>query len=421
VKRDLARAITDYLAVSGSPGEHVTKLANCDREHWQHSLEWLDQTGLALWLWDRLKVSGAQDAVPSEIGARLERNMADHGSRVAAMAEEFDSINRLFEADGIEYVVLKGFALAPEYTPDARLRPAYDYDYLVLPQSMERVSHALGNGGYIRRQARVDHPVVYVHSARLPRTPSRRDDLYSANLPRCVEIHTRLWEPKALRIPLPLPDDFLARKRSRSWQGLRFYSLSEEDELLFQVLHAFRHIVECWCRLHTFLEIAHFLERRQSDLAFWQRLVDRVRVSPRLPEMVGVVFSLAARLFGAPIPAAIAAGVLPNMRHPLLLWVKRYGCDSALANFTGNKYSLLLYREFVPDVAVWREIQRRRLFPLQRPNRVGGGRTSGISARLFAGWKQSAYVARRLSHHLIAAAQYEWESIQWERIRIARR
>ena len=421
MKRDLARAITDYLAVSGSLGENVTKLASFDRGDWEHSLEWLDQTGLALWLWDRLKVSGSQEAVPPAIGARLERNMADHGSRVAAMAEEFDSINRLFESYGIEYVVLKGFALAPEYTPDARLRPTYDYDYLVQPESIERVSHALRSGGYIRRQERVDHPVVYVHSSRAPRVPSRRDDLYSANLPRSVEIHTRLWEPEALKIPLTLPDDFLARKRPRCWQGLRFYSLSEEDELLFQVLHAFRHIVECWCRLCTFLEIAHILERRRSDWAFWQRSLDRLKVSPRLPEMAGVVFSLAARLFGAPIPAAIDAGALHNLRHPLLLWVNRYGRYSALANFTGNKNSLLLYREFVPDDATWREIQRDRLFPLHRPNRAGGTRTPGVSARLFAGWKQSAYVARRLFHHVISAAQYEWESIQWERNRITRR
>ncbi|MGD0124197.1 MAG: nucleotidyltransferase family protein [Terriglobia bacterium] len=421
MKRDLARAITDYLAVSGPLGERVTKLASFDRGDWQHSLEWLDQTGLALWLLDRLKVSGAHDAVPPEIGVRLKRNMADHSSRVAAMAEEFDSINRLFEADGIEYVVLKGFALAPEYTPDARLRPAYDYDYLVRPESMGRVSHALGSVGYVHRRERVDHPVVYVHSSRAPRIPSQPDDLYSADLPRSVEIHTRLWEPEALKIPLPLPDDFLARKRPRIWHGLRFFSLSEEDELLFQVLHAFRHIIECWCRLYTFLEIAHFLERRQSDMAFWQRFADRIRVSPRLPEMVGVVFSLAARLFGAPVSAAIDAGVLSDLRHPLLLWVSRYGCDSALANFTGNKYSLLLYREFIPDDATWREIQRKRLFPLHRPNRAGGTRTPGISARLIAGWKQSAYVARRLFHHVISAAQYEWESIQWERIRIARR
>ena len=134
-----------------------------------------------------------------------------------------------------------------------------------------------------------------------------------------------------------------------------------------------------------------------------------------------MVFSLAARLFGAPIPATINAGVLRNMRHPLRLWVNRCGCDSALANFTGNKYSLLLYREFVPDAATWREIRRRRLFPLHRPNRTGGGPNPGISARITAVSKQITYVARRLSHHVIAAAQYEWASIQWERIRTARR
>ena len=188
-----------------------------------------------------------------------------------------------------------------------------------------------------------------------------------------------------------------------------------------QVLHAFRHILECWCRLYTFLEIAHFLERRRTDLAFWEQFVDRLRVSPRLREMAGVVFSLAARLFGAPIAPAIEAGVLNSLPHPLLLWVNRYGCDSALANFTGNKYSLLLHREFVSDDATWREIQRKRLFPLHRPNRAGGPRTPGFSARLIAGWEQSAYVARRLSHHLLAAVRYKWESIEWERIRTARR
>ncbi len=421
MNRSFARAITGYLTVSHCPRERLKNLASVGQGDWQHGLEWLDQTGLALRLWDRLKASGAQGAVPPGITVRLEQNMADHSSRVAAMAEEFDSINHAFEAAGIDHVVLKGFALAPEYTPDARLRPAYDYDYLVQPASLERVSHALGSAGYIQRRERVDHPIVYVHASRPPRIPSRREDLYSANLHRSVEIHTRLWEPEALKIPLPLPDNFLARKRLRNWQSHCYYSLSEEDELLFQVLHAFRHILECWCRLYTFLEIAHFLERRQSDLAFWQRFADRISVSPRLPEMAAVVFSLAARLFGAPIPAPIDAGVLHNLRHPLLLWVNRYGCDSALANFTGNKYSLLLHREFVPDDAAWREIRTRRLFPLHRPNRVGGGPTPGISARIRALSKQISYVARRLSHHVIAAAQYEWASIQWERTRTARR
>jgi hypothetical protein len=209
----------------------------------------------------------------------------------------------------------------------------------------------------------------------------------------------------------------LARKRLRNWQGLRFYSLAEEDELMFQALHAFRHILQNWCRLCTFLEIAYFLERRRSDSVFWQRFWERIKNSPPLPEMVGVVFSLAAGLFGAAVPTVIDADIIRTMRYPLALWLYRYGCDSALANFADNKYCLFLYREFVPDDATWREIRRRRLFPLQRPNRAARASTPEISARLAAGWKQGSYVARRLFRLLIATVPYTWEFIQWKRVR----
>ena len=421
MNRELAREIAACLRVSGSPEKPVSRLPTFSRHDWQRALDWLDQTGLALWFWDRLKQLGARDAVPPEIDARLERNFLDHSRRIASMAEEFDSINRLFADAGVEFVVLKGFALTPGYAPEARLRVAYDYDYLLPAESMERAAQVLSSAGYIRRPERVDHPVVYIHSSHTPRRPSRRDDLYSATLPRALELHTRLWEPEALRIPLSLPDDFLARKRLRNWQGLRFYSLSEEDELIFQVLHAFRHILECWCRLYSFLEIAYFLDHRRADSVFWQQFGERIRMSPLLLEMVGVVFSLAAGLFGAAVSNAIDAAVVRTMRGSLALWMNRYGYDSALANFAGNKYSLLLYREFVPDDRTWREIRRTRLFPLHRPTRAGQASTSGISGRLAAGWKQGSYVARRLLHHLIAAAQYAFESIQWERIRTAGR
>jgi len=421
VSRKLAREIVACLRVSGSPENPVSRLPTFSPHDWQCALDWLDQTGLALCFWDRLKGLGARDAVPPQIAAQLDRNFVDHSFRVASMAGEFDSINRSFADAGVEFVVLKGFALTPEYAPDARLRIAYDYDYLLRAESMERVSRALRNRGYVHRQERVDHPVVYIHSDQTLRMPARRDDLYSPTLQRAVELHTRLWEPETLKIPLRLPDDFLARKRLRNWQGLRFYSLSEEDELIFQVLHAFRHILECWCRLYSFLEIAYFLEHRRADSSFWQRFGERIRITPLLPEMVGVVFSLAARLFGAAVPNAIDADVIRTMRGPLALWVNRYGYDSALSNFAGNKYSLLLYREFVPDDATWREVRRRRLFPLHRPARAGQASTPGISGRLAAGWKQGSYVARRLLHHSIAAAQYGFESFRWERIRTAGR
>jgi hypothetical protein len=397
--------------------DHVRNLAAFSRGDWKRAQEWLDHSGVALWFWDRLKGLGVPDAVPPEIGERLDRLINDNALRVASMAEEFDSINRVFELAGVEYAVLKGFALIPEYAPDARLRTAYDFDYLLPPDSMERADQPLRNEGYIHRHEDAGHSLRYTRSASTPRPFPQRNYLYSAVLPRAVEVHSRLWETEPLMVPLPLPDDFLARKRLRNWQGLSFYSLAEEDELMFQVLHAIRHILTNWCRLCVFFEIAQFLERRSSDSVFWRRFYERIRNIPPLPEMVGVVFSLAARLFAAPVPTVVDTEIMRNLRHPLELWVCHYGYDSALANLADNKYGLFLHREFVPDAVSWREVRRRRLLPLQRPNRGARASSPKVSARLATGWRQASYIGRRLLHHSIAAVRYLWESRRWERMR----
>jgi hypothetical protein len=418
VNRVLAREIAGCLRVSGSPTEHLKNLASFSLSDWERAEEWLDHSGVALWFWDRLTKLGARDAVPPETAARMERILREHSIRVTCMAEEFDSINRSLANAGVQYAVLKGFALIPDYAPEARLRTAYDFDYLLPPDSMVRADQPLRSEGYIHRHEDEGHSLRYTRSAGTPR-PFPRDYLYSAALARAVELHTRLWDLEPLMIPLPLPEDFLARKRLRKWQGLSFYSLAEDDELMFQVLHAFRHVLRNWCRLCTFYEIALFLARRSSDSAFWQSFWQRIRNIPLLPEMAGVVFSLAARLFGAQAPSLIDVEILRPMRYPLLLWVRRYGCDSALANLADNKYALFLHHEFVPDEATWAGVLRWRLLPIQRPNRAARASSPKVTARLAAGWSQATYVARRLSHHSLGALRYMWESRQWERIRRA--
>ena len=138
MNRNLARKVVDCLRVSGSPQTSVERLHSFRAGAWKRTLKWLDHSGLALLFWHQLKEVGAQDAVPPEFGALLEQNLKDHRVRVARMAEEFDSINRLLESAGVKYAALKGFALIPEYCPDASLRTTYDYDYLLPPESMER-------------------------------------------------------------------------------------------------------------------------------------------------------------------------------------------------------------------------------------------------------------------------------------------
>jgi len=105
------------------------------------------------------------------------------------------------------------------------------------------------------------------------------------------------------------------------------------------------------------------------------------------------------------------------MRSQVSLWVDQYGLRSALDNFSENKYTLFLYREFVRDEAAWRQIRRSRLLPLQRPNHAPVAAVPATSVPLPGSWKQAWYVMHRLIHHSMRGAGYVWETARWERLR----
>lgn len=69
----------------------------------------------------------------------------------------------------------------------------------------------------------------------------------------------------------------------------------------------------------------------------------------RLAEIVALVLALARKVFHSQSLGAREDAVFRRMRAPVGLWVERYGWESALDNFSGNKYALFLYEEFVRD------------------------------------------------------------------------
>jgi hypothetical protein len=263
------------------------------------------------------------------------------------------------------------------------------------------------------RQNRVNFAAPTLRSRSSPSS----DGLYTANLARKVELHLRLWDEDASRIPLKVPERPLTRKVRRTWEGLSFYTLGEEDAFVFQALHVFQHILHNWCRLGWLLEIARFLETRSADVTFWKNLHAHLETNAPAAEVVALVTSLAATLFRAPLPAAIRDPLPGAMRGRVSLWVEQYGVRSALDNFSQNKYSLFLYREFVRDESAWRQIRRARLLPLHRPNRAAGAATPAGSRQSSGGRKQGWYVVQRLIHHAVSGAGYVWESARWERLR----
>jgi Uncharacterised nucleotidyltransferase len=393
-------------------------LRRFSQREWEASLEWLHLSGIALTFWDRLQNLGAEDVVPASVRSGLAANLSEHRVRIAAMAQEFDSLNRQFERAGIAYAIWKGFALIPEFSPDACLRPTYDYDYLVSAETHALAQQLLLDAGYVRKRNEVAaHHLTFALPAHDSDSWKMPESLYTGTFPRKVELHQRLWFDQAFNIPLQIPERVLDRKVRRTWQGVKFYSLGQEDALLFQVLHAFQHILHNWCRLGWLWEIAHFLEHRSRDSPFWNRFYTHLEGNKQLAEIVSMVFMLASALFHAPLPAFTNWMVRGAMRGQVAIWVEQYGLDSALDNFSKNKYTLFLYREFVRDQATWRKIQRSRLLPLRRPNRVKVAGNASRSNPLPTIWKQGWYVMQRLAHHSLSGAAYLWESVRWKRLR----
>lgn len=368
--------------------------------------------------WDHLQKLGAEDAVPRQVGTRLAANLADHRWRVAAMVQEFDSLNQRFERAGIEYVAWKGFTLIPDYCPDACLRPAYDYDYLISQNALDRAQELLQAAEYVRKpDYGGQHHITFVPAKRTSSSSLWRGALYAATLPRKVELHSSLWDEQAFGISLKVPERLLDRKLRRTWLGLSFWSLGEEDAFVFQTLHAFQHILHNWCRLGWLREIAYFLAQKSAQALFWKKLHSHLEENEPLMEVVALVVSLACRLFQVAVPTTINDQMLGAMRGQIALWVDHYGLRSALENFSENKYTLFLYREFVRDEAVWRQIRKNRLLPLHRPNRIAGSAANATSALLPDAWKQGWYVVQRLIHHSVSGAGYAWESARWDRLR----
>lgn len=415
----LRQAIVAELAAANvHPFDFIFWRSFNDTE-WSHVLDWLDLSGLALYFWQKMKVGDAQKHLPAYVQTRLSRCYRENCLRVKSIRKEFAALNMIFDGAGIQYAVLKGLALVPDYCPDPALRTQYDLDYLIRPEKLARAESVLQSSGYAPKVTGGDYHIAYVRPVSEVFPSQRPIGLYSAELERPVEMHITLWDPAEEGIAIPLTQDFLDRSQKHAWQESEYWALSEEDALIFQILHAFRHILHDWCRLSTFLEVSHFLRRRASDTDFWLAFRNRSTNLRWVPEASAVVFRIAQHLFGGYIPTDLNPQVGPKFSAVLDLWIKRYGLSGALENFRGSKNSLFLHREFVVDRSAWTYVWRRRLFPLRRPHNLPKVLANQQARPFVKKWAQHLHGLRRFQFHAFSAVRYAWEYPQWKLLRRA--
>jgi hypothetical protein len=413
----LRQAVVAELAANGKASFGSGFWHSFDEPDWRRAIDWMDMSGLALYFWHKVRTARAAEALPPYVRAWLAGSYQKNRLRVESIRKESATLNSLFDDAGVQFAVLKGLALVPDYCPDPSLRTQYDHDYLIHFHALPRAEAVLQRVGYRPKASRENYHIAYFRPAAEFTCSKKPVGLYSARLQRTVELHIRLWEQEEDRIDIPLPDDFMSRRLRHSRLGLEYPTLCDVDGLVFQTLHAFRHILRNWCRLSVFVEISYFLQQRALDSDFWGRYEERVANLCWVPEASTVVFTLAQKLFGGCFPARLKTHVDPEFSATIDKWVELYGLAGALANFRNNKNSLFLHRRFVKDQAKWAEIRRRRLFPFRRPHQLPNvlfnQGASGSKRRL----TQYLHGLRRLKFHVVSAIAYAWEYPRWQFLR----
>lgn len=418
MNRQLARAVVAQLRLSGDAGD-IQQLSKFTVRDWRRTYQWLDDSGLALYLLRYVESLGAAEMLPPEVRARLESSFNENRIRCEYIAESFATVNQLFQQAGVPFAVIKGPSLVPEYCPDALLRSSSDLDYLMEKRSLSIAARVLETAGYRLQKSSEIELKFFKPSARMPQIS---DSPYSINTEPLIELHTGFWN-RANNIPLEEPLFSLENAVCHNWRELRFQVLNPRDAFLLQVIHIFQHTVECWVKLNWLLEIGTFLLRRLSDSDLWHQVDDRINEVPCLRDFAAVVIELARIVFSAPVPTLAQNWVyslLPGSR----LWLDNYAeifafDDHPLSGdrfFPTGKLSLLLHQQYISDPEIRGQMIRRRLVPWKRPERIaypGDRQSETVTA---VSQLQLRWMLTRIIFHFGSDVRYLWELPRWRQL-----
>jgi hypothetical protein len=374
-------------------------------------LRWLDQSGLALNLPIHSAANLAAPDFPSEwrdaLGRRRERN----ANRLMDMLEEFQRLNQAFRAKGILAVTLKGFSLVPDFCGDPRIRHQTDFDFLVASASVDAAAEVLGAFGY--STPRLSRSEESCFTTPLRHIPSYKDDLYSLQHHRQVDLHVSPWEGSRW-MSMGAPRDCLLQAVPMNLCGVGFYALSLVDRFLGQVFHSFRHSFRSWIRLSWLLEIGRCMELHRENEALWTLVVERAGSELLTKRIFAFVLSLTNRLFDFRIPLQIRAWAAEGMTPSMRSWLDHLSENWAISDWPGNLSNLFLASEFIPDASLRNKYLASRLFPKRAQLSIGVLAKHEKSESVAWHFQRWQYVAFRSTAHFRDLLRLPLDQIRWK-------
>jgi Uncharacterised nucleotidyltransferase len=400
--RELAKAI---LATFRDTPQRPDGFARYSQKDWERNYDWLDTSGMALYVLDRLKKLGREGEVPVNSLLRLEEKQKDNRARTEQLFREFCEINASFQREGIRFVNLKGITLVPTYCSDPELRFQVDLDFLLDILDADRCQNILETFGYRLTGA---SERTWEFKAGGYMVPTLRD-MYKPKPQRSVEIHFAESDPEAKPI-----DDRLARTQSQTWSGITFPALSESDKFVGQSVHLYKHLRSEWIRLSWILEYWNFLHARRDDVLLWNEVKGRVRDDLIAQIAIGMSLRIAATAFGECYLPALTDWAVEVLPKNFERWLECYGEDVVLMEFPGSKLYLLLdaakeQKQFVVHDPI------KKLFPLHFPPGVVYCSSDASFRERWNGRKEEMkYFLFRLRFHVVSGICHTLETARWK-------
>ncbi len=368
----------------------------------------LDQTGLAIYLLNHLVEHNLYSRLAAQLQDELDQRFQRNQARAEDMFQEFTRVITAFERADVNYAVMKGFSLIPDYAPAICLRHQTDIDLQIDAASIGNSRRILAALGYSHESDDPSGEMKFVRQ--LGRPFAGMTDIYALQSASRIELHRHFWETR-FQVALDFEWDPLAHRSRKRLRDLTFPVLAEEDVFLGLLLHAFRHFLKGWIRSSWLLEIAYFIRNRFEDQDFWYRASNRIH-SAKTAHACGFILLLCQQLLAMPIPGALEEAFVGDLPPHLALWVELFGCRWAASDMEGSKLNLLVHEHFVPDPENWRKQHARLLIPRRTPSVSLESRAQDES---FGDWRkrQARIFFQRVSFHISRNVEYAFHNLRW--------
>src|SRR5262249_8040836 len=126
-----------------------------------------------------------------------------------------------------------------------------------------------------------------------------KGNLFDPEIPRAVELHFQLWDSEFDKISICALDDIWRNSEVATFEAISLPVLSRQHNLLYCILHSFRHLLRNDLRLSHLYEIGYFLQRRRENASFWPGFLKSLLSCSNSCRATATMLELARRTFSA--------------------------------------------------------------------------------------------------------------------------